>query len=75
MTGWIYSYLMQELLSLLVEPRQSQIIPYLFIAGTSSCYQYQLQSMWQKCWNQNANLAAASAAGGGNGTGVYWVMF
>ena len=67
---------MQELLSLIVEPRHSQIILYPFIAGTSSCYQYQLQSMWQKCWNQNANLAAASAAGGGNGTGVYyWVMF
>ena len=66
---------MQEPVLSLLQRRQSQIILYPFIAGTSSCYQYQLQSMWQKCWNQNANLAAASAAGGGNGTGVYWVMF
>ncbi|XP_059089791.1 protein bric-a-brac 1-like isoform X2 [Tigriopus californicus] len=30
--------------------RESSPIP-----GSSSCYQYQLQSMWQKCWNQNAS--------------------
>ncbi len=24
--------------------------------GSSNCYQYQLQNMWQKCWNQNAAM-------------------
>ena len=23
----------------------------------NNCYQYQLQSMWQKCWSQNAAMA------------------
>ena len=32
----------------------------MIIIGSSSgnnCYQYQLQSMWQKCWSQNAAMA------------------
>ena len=24
--------------------------------GGQYCYQNQLQNMWQKCWNQNANV-------------------
>lgn len=30
--------------------------PYLFPYPLTDSYQYQLQSMWQKCWNTNQNL-------------------
>jgi len=36
------------------KPTDRRPLPYLDLSADS--YQYQLQSMWQKCWNTNQNL-------------------